>query len=392
LYFSTKDHEVLRGFLLRHQIIVLTLVWFAVILTITFPVTLPKMKPKVAIKRNTKAVTIRDVAREAGVSVSTVSRVLNGKDDISEETVKKVLAVVQELGYASSLAARGMRSRRTNVLGLIMPNVALHYSQEVLRGVSRAIAELETDLVIFTSGNMNSENIAQRERSSVALLNGGITDGAIMVTPTATQFTTHAPLVIIDPNSETPDYPSIIATNREGATEAMRYLTGLGHRRIGHISGRMELASAKQRLQGYRDGLAEAGIPLREEWIQTGDYTADMAAACTRRLLALPEPPTAIFAANDMSAMGVYRVAGELGLRIPDDLSVIGFDNIYESAYLKPPLTTIDQFIEKMGVMATEMLATMVNGETLPINPAGESHLYRHPTRLVIRDSCTSVP
>ncbi|MFN2297285.1 MAG: LacI family DNA-binding transcriptional regulator [Anaerolineales bacterium] len=350
------------------------------------------MKPKVAIIRNTKAVTIRDVAREAGVSVSTVSRVLNGKDDISEETVKKVLAVVQDLGYASSLAARGMRSRRTNVLGLIMPNVALHYSQEVLRGVSRAIAELETDLVIFTSGNMNSENIAQRERSSVALLNGGITDGAIMVTPTATQFTTHAPLVIIDPNSETPDYPSIIATNREGAMDAMRYLTGLSHRRIGHISGRMELASAKQRLQGYRDGLAEAGIPLREEWIQTGDYTADTAAACTRRLLALPEPPTAIFAANDMSAMGVYQVAGELGLRIPDDLSVIGFDNIYESAYLKPPLTTIDQFIEKMGVMATEMLATMVKGETLPKNPAGDSPLYRHPTRLVIRDSCTSAP
>jgi LacI family transcriptional regulator len=93
-----------------------------------------------------------------------------------------------------------------------------------------------------------------------------------------------------------------------------------------------------------------------------------------------------------MSAMGVYQVAGELGLRIPDELSVIGFDNIYESAYLKPPLTTIDQFIENMGVMATEMLATMVKGETLPVNPAGDSPLYRHPTRLVIRDSCTSAP
>jgi LacI family transcriptional regulator len=343
-------------------------------------------------KRNPKAVTIRDVASKAGVSVTTVSRVLNGKDDISEETIKKVLAVVQDLGYASSLAARGMRSHRTNVIGLIMPDVASYYCQEIMRGVNRAIAKLDKDLIVYTSGVMDKENIAQHERSYVALLNGSITDGAIVVTPTATQFTTHAPLVIIDPNNEIPDYPAIIATNREGALAAMNYLTDLGHRRIGYIPGRMELVSSKQRLQGYKDGLAAAGILLDEDLIEIGDYTTETAVICTRKLLSLADRPTAIFAANDMSAIGVYQAAREFGLQIPGDLSVIGFDNLHEAAYLNPPLTTIDQFVEKMGTMATEMLVKLVKGESLPINPAEEGNLYKIPTQLVIRDSCASVP
>jgi LacI family transcriptional regulator len=343
-------------------------------------------------KRNPKAVTIRDVASKAGVSVTTVSRVLNGKDDISEGTINKVLGVVQDLGYASSLAARGMRSHRTNVIGLIVPDVASYYCQEIMRGVNRAIAKLDKDLIVYTSGVMDKENIAQHERSYVALLNGSITDGVIVVTPTATQFTTHAPLVIIDPNNETPDCPSLIATNQEGALAAMNYLTSLGHRRIGYISGRMELASSNQRLQGYKDGLAAACIPLNEKLIEISDYTPEMAVICTRKLLSLPDRPTAIFAANDMSAMGVYQAARECGFAIPGDLSVVGFDNLREAAGFNPPLTTVDQFIEKTGTLATEMLVTLVKGESLPINPAGEGNLYKIPTQLVIRDSCAAVP
>jgi LacI family transcriptional regulator len=342
-------------------------------------------------RRNTQRVTIRDVASKAGVSVTTVSRVINGKDDISEDTYTKVQAVVKELGYASSLAARGMRSRSTNVVGLIMPDVAGYYGQEIMRGVNQAIARLDRHLIIYTSGRMDKENVAQHERSYVTLLNGSITDGVIVVTPTATQFSTHAPLVIIDPNSETPDFPAIIATNREGALAAMNYLTGLGHCRIGYITGRMELASSSQRLQGYKDGLAAAGIPLNEDLIEIGDYSTEMAVICARKLLSLPDRPTAIFAANDMSAMGVYQAAREFGLQIPANLSVVGFDNLHESAYLSPPLTTIDQFVEKMGTLATEMLVKLVKGESLPINPVEEGHLYKIPTRLVIRDSCTSV-
>ena len=342
-------------------------------------------------KRNQK-VTIRDVASKAGVSVTTVSRVLNGKDDISEETTQKVLSVVQDLGYASSLAARGMRSHKINLIGLILHDVASSYSQEIMRGVNQVIAKLDQDLIIYTSGGLDSENVAQHERYYVALLNGTITDGAIMVTPTATQFTTHAPLVIIDPNSETPGYPAIIATNQEGALAAMNYLTDFGHRRIGHITGEMKLVSASQRLQGYKDGLAAAGLPLDEDLIEIGDYTTETAVICARKLLSMADRPTAIFAANDMSAMGVYQAAREFGLQIPEDLSVIGFDNLREAAYLNPPLTTIDQFVEKMGIMATEMLVKLVKGEYLPTTPTEEGNLYKIPAQLVIRNSCASVP
>lgn len=343
-------------------------------------------------KTNSKAITIRDVANKAGVSVTTVSRVLNGKDDISEPTIQKVLAVVQELGYASSLAARGMRSHRTNLIGLILHDVASLYSQEIMRGVNQAIARIDKDLIIYTSGGLNRENVAQHERHYVALLNGSVTDGAIMVTPTATQFTTHAPLVIIDPNTEAPDYPAIIATNQEGALAAMSYLIDLGHRRIGHIAGEMKLISASQRLQGYKDSLAVAGIPLNEDLIEMGDYTTETAVICARKLLSLPDRPTAIFAANDASAIGVYQAARELGLQIPGDLSVIGFDNLRDAAHLNPPLTTIDQPLEKMGTIATEMLVELVKGKPLPINPAEPANLYKIPTQLVIRDSCAPVP
>jgi LacI family transcriptional regulator len=342
-------------------------------------------------KRSQKTITIRDVAGKAGVSVTTVSRVLNGRTDVAEETIEKVQTIVRELGYASSLAARGMRSHRTNLIGLILHDVASSYSQEIMRGVNRIIAKLDTDLIIYTSGGLDRENVAQHERYYVGLLNGSITDGAIMVTPTATQFTTHAPLVIIDPNNETPDYPAIIATNQEGALTAMNYLTGLGHRRIGHIAGEMKLISANQRLQGYKDGLAAAGIPFDEDLIETGDFTTETAVICARNLLSLPDRPTAIFAANDMSAMGVYQAAKEAGLRIPEDLSVVGFDNLRDLSLMTPALTTVDQFVEEMGTIATEMITNLVKGESLPINPAREGNLYKFPTQLVIRDSCTSV-
>lgn len=329
-----------------------------------------------------RAATIHDVAREAGVSVSTVSRVLNRKDDVAPETVEKVQGVIDELGYASSLAARGMRSRRTNIIGLIMPDIASPYCVEVMRGVNRAILQLDFDLIVYTNGDVKKYGHADRERSFVALLNGGITDGVIVVTPIATDFPCHAPVVIIDPNNEGSDIPALIATNREGSLAAMNYLTGLGHRRIGYITGRLELVSARQRLWGYQDGLAAAGIPLDETLIRTSDYSTETALGCARELLALPHPPTAIFAANDMSAMGIYQAAVEAGVRIPQDLSVVGFDNLHDSALFNPPLTTVDQFIEEIGSMAIEMLMKLVKGQTL------ESSLTKIPTRLVIRESC----
>lgn len=336
-----------------------------------------------------KSITIQDVAREAGFSVSTVSRVLNNKDDVSLETYEKVQRVIERLRYASSLAARGMRSHRTNVIGLLLPRVVEPYCTEVIRGVDEVISQSAYALLIYTYGDHHKNNRPHQETSTVMLLNGSIVDGAIMVTPSVatSNLPSHAPLVIIDPNTDSPEFHGVIATNREGALSVMEYLIGLGHRRIGFITGRLELISAMQRLQGYKDGLAKAGIPFDEELIKESDYMAPTAVKCARDLLSLPNPPTAIFAANDMSAVGVYQAAQEAGLRIPEDLSVVGFDNIPESAHLNPPLTTVDQSIKEMGVYAAKTVIALLNDEI----EEGKEKVHVIPTQLIIRQSCCPV-
>jgi LacI family transcriptional regulator len=160
----------------------------------------------------------------------------------------------------------------------------------------------------------------------------------------------------------------------------MQYLIGLGHRRIGFIAGRPEIGSAGRRLQGYKDALVNAGIELDEELIAPGDFTQETARKCTRQLLALDNPPTAIFASNDQSAFGVFEVAEELGMRIPEDLSIVGFDNISEAKYLG--LTTVDQFLAEMGYVAVQMLIKLINGEPLGLE------IHKMQTKLIERSSC----
>lgn len=329
-------------------------------------------------------ITIQDVAKAAGVSVSTVSRVLNDRDHVAPETYQRVRAVIEELGYTSSLAAKSMRSYQTKVIGLVMPDVEDPFSVQVMRGINRAIEEFDYDLIVYTGGNPKRESLAVREQRYVSLLSS-ITDGIIIAAPAAATFPTGTPIVIVDPNKTSPDYPTVIATNRAGALAVMEYLISLGHRRIGFIGGRPELQSAAQRLQGYKDGLRQADIPLDRELIQAGDYSMETGFTCAQRLLNLPNPPTAIFAANDQSAIGVIRAAQEAGLRVPDDLSVVGFDNTFEAAHMNPGLTTVDQSIDEMSYVATEMLISLIQGESL------DSNLYEIPTQPIVRDSCRAI-
>jgi LacI family transcriptional regulator len=327
-----------------------------------------------------RTVTIQDVAKTAGVSVSTVSRVLNGKADVASETQDRILSIIDDMGYTTNLAARSMRSQKKNLVGLLMPDIAYPFAIEVMKGVNRAIAESDSDLLVYTTGDVRKSGRASHEQKYVSLLNNSITDGVIIVAPVAGEFSTNAPIVSIDPLMRDPNYPSVHATNYQGAMDATEYLLGLGHRRIGFISGRVELESSNRRLIGYRDALEKAGVPVDEKLIASGDYTTETGVQCTRELLSLDNPPTAIFASNDQMAMGVFNVAQEMGLRIPDDLSVVGFDNITESRYMG--LTTIDQFIPEMGYVATQMLIKLINNEKL------ENETYRMQTRLVARNSC----
>jgi LacI family transcriptional regulator len=331
------------------------------------------------------AITIREVAKAAGVSVSTVSRVLNDKDDVAPGTYEKVKRVIEELGYTSSLAARSMRSRQTNVIGLVMPDVGDPFAIQVVKGVNRAISELGYDLIVYTTGDSTIGTWPVREQRYVSLLNGSVTDGMIVVAPTATTFPSAYPLVAVDPHPESTEFPSVISTNRIGALSAMEYLIALGHRHIGFIGGRTDLQSALRRLQGYKDGLCRANLPIVPELIQPGDYTHKAGYVGAKKLIGLPNPPTAIFAANDQSAMGVIEAAQEAGLRVPDDLSVIGFDNIPEAAYVNGGLTTIDQFIDEMGYIAVQMLVDLLQNRPV------ENSLHQVQTELVIRSTCREV-
>ncbi len=326
-----------------------------------------------------RAATIQDVAKVAGVSVSTVSRVLNGKTDVASETQDRILKIIGKLGYTSNLAARSMRTRKKNLIGLVVPDFGL-YSVEIMRGINRAIAESSFDLLAYTTGDSHKNGTPLHEQHYVSLLNNSITDGVIIVASAAAEFTTEAPLVAVDPHIINPNYPSVQGMNYHGSLEVMDFLIGLGHRRIGFIGGPPETGSAQRRLKGYKDALINAGIELDEDLITVGDFSQEPARKCARQLLMLPYPPTAIFAINDQSAIGVYQVAEELGLRIPFDLSVVGFDNISEAKHLG--LTTVDQFLADMGYVAVQMLIQLINGEPL------ELQIHKMQTKLVVRTSC----
>jgi LacI family transcriptional regulator len=333
-------------------------------------------------KHKRQNVTIQDVAKAAGVSVSTVSRVLNGKADVASNTQDRILSVIGELGYTSNLAARSMRSRKNNLIGMVVPDIGV-YSIEIMKGVNRAIAESSYDLLLYTTGDWQKHGAAIHEQQYISLLNGSITDGMLIAASSAQEFVTDAPIVAVDPHIINPNYPCVQGMNYEGAIEATNYLIGLGHRRIGFIGGRAEIGSAEQRLRGYREALQKANIEIDNQLITEGDFTQKTAHKCARQLLALNHPPTAIFASNDQSAIGAYQAADELGIQIPSRLSVVGFDNISEASFMG--LTTIDQHLTEMGYVATRMLMKLINGEKLDLE------IYKMQTKLVVRTSCQKI-
>jgi LacI family transcriptional regulator len=327
-----------------------------------------------------RAQTIHDVAKAAGVSVSTVSRVLNAKTDVASDTQDRVQAAIDQLGYTSNLAARSMRSLRKNLLGLVVPDIGWPYSIEVMKGVNRAIAESSFDLLVLTTGDIRKGGSAAHEQHLISLLNNSMTDGVVIVASAAAELITDSPIVAVDPHVVNPNYPSIQGLSYQGAVDAVNYLISLGHRRIAFISGRPEVGSAILRLNGYQDALTHAGISLDDALIVPGDFSTETGYKCAHALLTMKDPPSAIFAANDQSAIGVFQAVEELKLRIPENVSVVGFDNISEAKYLG--LTTIDQALAEMGYVAIQMLIGLVNrGNHF-------ARTYEMPTKLVIRNSC----
>ena len=284
------------------------------------------------------------------------------------------------------LVAANMSMQPTTVIGLIVPDMTHAFMTQVIQGVNRGVNELGFDLIVCTTSRdrRNVAELAEWEQQQVALINGGIATGTIVVVPSSHQFQTNAPLVAVDPHNDAVDFPAVISTNRIGVMEAIAYLVRLGHRRIGFIRGRNDLQSAERRRLGYIDGLNNAQIPIDPELIRDGDFTYEAGYLGALDLLAHPNRPTAIMAANDESALGVIDAARERHLTVPGDLSVVGFDNIPDAQLVDPPLTTVDQSGTEMGRIAVTMMATLLQDQALP------SPIHKINTRFVVRQSCTA--
>ena len=283
-------------------------------------------------KRATKTVNIIDVAKAAGVSVSTVSRVLNSRADVAFDTQERVLSVIGELGYTSSWAARSMRSHRKNLIGLVVPDIGWPYSIEVMKGINRAIAESPFDLLLYTAGDVRKAGAASHEQHYVSLYNS-IADGVLIVASAAADFTTNAPVVSIDPHGVNPSYPFVQATNYEGAREAMRYLLELGHRRIAFVRLlQMQLrevdAPSRQRLTGYREAFQTAGLEAPSAWYFNATPYDKPESPSIQALFDAKPAFTAVVATDVPRALLVKRAAEARGLRIPRDLSLLCFQGI----------------------------------------------------------------
>lgn len=330
-----------------------------------------------------RSITILDVARESGVSYSTVSRVLNGFEFVKETTRKRVLEAADRLGYVANLQARSLAGGKSQIIGLLVPGFDNGYISEIIRGIDEELARSNYDLMLYTTHRHRG-----KESVYVSTIANGLTDGLLLIVPLVPAAYLDAlqaqnfPHVLIDQSAASEKSSMVDATNWQGAYDATTYLIELGHTRIGFISGLPELSSAVERLEGYRAALQDHAIPFTETLIAEGDFLQSSGYPAAQHLLDLPERPTAIFAANDLSAMGTMEAVRERGLRIPKDISVIGFDDIPQASIAYPKLTTIRQPLDQMGRVGAKLLLEQIE------NPGRPPRRVTLGTQLIIRDSC----
>src|SRR5918996_3557146 len=270
--------------------------------------------------------TIRDIADAAGVSIATVSRVLNGRPDVAQETRESVLRVVRERGFSTNRSARALSAGRTGLIGVTLPMVHVEYFSRILWGASEALYEHDMRTVLCPT--MHERD---RELTLLDQLLQGTTDGALMLLTRESNDDLRAlvrqgyPFVVLDPRSPVDEgTPVVSAAHWAGAKAATEHLLALGHRRIGVITGPHGWVASVDRLDGYQAALASAGVLADPQLIAKGNFTGESGRAAAAQLLSLAEPPTAIFSFNDEMALGAMRAAAERGLRLPDDLSIVG--------------------------------------------------------------------
>jgi LacI family transcriptional regulator len=335
----------------------------------------------VSIGQSGGRVTITEIAREAGVSVPTVSRVLNGRADVSPRTRAKVEALLTERGYKrASVTGSGGTA---NLLDLVFPDLDSPWAVEIIRGVE-GVAQAAGIGTVVSAIHRRPAAV----RQWLLNLRARASDGVILVTSHLEQsiqdelHRLDVPLAVVDPAGvPTPGAPTIGATNWAGGLAATEHLLALGHRRIGLIAGPQRLLCSRARLDGYRAAVEGAGLAYDESLVVEGDFYHESGFAGAAQLLDRPEPPTAVFASSDQMALGVYEAVRRRGLRVPDDVSVVGFDDLPEVRWCSPPLTTVRQPLVEMGALAARTVLRMLAGEEV------ESPRVELATELVVRHS-----
>jgi len=330
---------------------------------------------------------MRDVAEKAGVSVSTVSHVVNETRFVSAETRGRVLSAMDDLNYQPNKLASSLRrkDKRTQTLGLLVPDSLNPFFTEALRGVEDACFKANYNVFLC-----NSENQPEKELEYLEDLIGKQIDGIILIS-TGTQDSiallnqNNITSVLVDRELGHNTCDSVMLENELGGQIATQYLINLGHQRIGCITGPSFLTPSAKRVLRYRKSLQDAGISIDEAMIVQGDFRPQSGFSGMNTLLALPDPPTAVFACNDMMAIGAMRAIHEAHLQIPKDISIIGFDDIMFASYTMPPLTTVAQPSYEMGLIAAEILINRLS------DTRSQSRQEILLPRLVIRNSCRAL-
>lgn len=309
-------------------------------------------------------VTIKDLAKVAGVSPSTVSRALNDSPLISLETKRRIQRLAEELGYERNELARGLVKGSFGALGLIVPDIINPFFAEITKGVEEVARSRGFGVVLCTT-----EGEEAREADYVQLLRRKRVDGLIIASVTlddpclANLQRSKVPFVLVSRLSQRVKAPYVVVDDRKGGRLAVEHLVSLGHEKIAFVGGPANVYSSRERMHAYRQVLRERGLPCRREWIIFSAFTQQAGREAGRRLLSCPDRPTAIFAANDLIALGIMEAAEELGLSIPEDLSLVGYNNIAYAGLPRIQLTTVAQPMRDMGRIAARYVLDVVEGK-----------------------------
>lgn len=331
---------------------------------------------------------MHDVARLAGVSIATVSAVINGKGKVSEKLTQKVTQAMDTLDYHPDLVARSLKVGRSNVVGMIVPDVTNQFYTEAMRGVEDE-AKQHGYMLILGNSNENPDY----ESYLLSMLFSQRVDGVLLASSDSTAaydrlVRRRFPIVFFDRIPANCREQAVIIDNEGAAYEAINHLIGLGHKRIAIIAGRLPISTGQDRVEGYRKAMQEAHLPIREEYFQRGDFSLESGYQCGLDLMKLPEPPTAIFSCNNKMTLGLMRSLAELGIECPSQVSVISFDDFEWAANFSPRLTTVAQPTYEIGKKAMQMLLRKINSEE-DEDDQNENILVL-PAELHVRDSTAS--